>query len=68
MGKAGRIVHKTRIDLREAAGDVVEISYRIDAHIEGTLALFGDRIMQAKAKKVEAEFAEALQERLSSRV
>lgn len=67
VGKVGHIVHKTRIDLREAAGDVVEISYRIDAHIEGTLALFGDRIMQAKAKKVEAEFTEALQERLSSR-
>jgi hypothetical protein len=28
------------------------------------LAIFGDRIMKAKAKKVEEEFTKALQERL----
>jgi len=67
MGKAGHIVHKTRIDLRETAGGIAEISYRTDAHIGGALALFGDRLMQAKAKKVEAEFTRALQERLSNR-
>jgi carbon monoxide dehydrogenase subunit G len=67
MGKLGRIVHKTRIDLRETAAGVVEISYTIDAHIGGTLALFGERIMQTKAKKMEAEFTQALQERLSTR-
>lgn len=67
MGKAGRIVHKTRIDLRETAGGVVEISYLTDARIVGKLALFGERIMQAKAKKMEVEFTEALQERLSNR-
>jgi len=67
MGKGGHIVHTTRIDLRETAGGAVEISYTIDAHIGGTLALFGDRIMEAKAKKVEAEFTEALQKRLNNR-
>jgi len=67
IGKAGHIVHKTRIDLQETAGGAVEISYTTDTHIIGKLALFGDRILQAKAKKVEAEFTEALQERLNTR-
>jgi len=67
MGKAARVIHKTRIDLRETAEGVVEISYTIDARIVGKLALFGERIMQAKAKKIEAEFTEALQERLGNR-
>jgi carbon monoxide dehydrogenase subunit G len=67
MGKANHVVFKVRIDLRETAGNVVEISYTVDANIAGTLAIFGDRIIQAKAKKVEAEMAKALQERLNNR-
>ncbi|HEX9949726.1 MAG TPA: SRPBCC domain-containing protein [Thermodesulfobacteriota bacterium] len=68
MGKADQAVHKVRIDLRETAGNAVEISYTVDATIAGTLAMFGERIMQAKAKKVEAEIAKALQEKLNNRV
>jgi len=67
MGKADQVVHKVRIDLQETTGNVVEISYSADAHIAGTLAMFGERIMQAKAKKVEAEIAKSLQERLDNR-
>jgi carbon monoxide dehydrogenase subunit G len=52
------------VDLRETPGDEVEVSYRTDATIVGKLAMFGDRIMRAKAKKVEEEFTKALQERL----
>jgi hypothetical protein len=65
--KADQAVHKVRIDLRETTGGVVEISYSADATIAGKLAMFGERIMQVKAKKVEAEFAEALQARLDNR-
>jgi len=66
MGKAGHFVQKTSIDLKETEGGEVEISYRTDANIVGKLAMFGDRIMRAKAKKVEEEFTTALKERLKS--
>lgn len=64
--KAGEAIHKIRLDLLETAGGFVEISYTADANIGGTLATFGERIMRAKAKKVEADFAKALQERLNN--
>jgi carbon monoxide dehydrogenase subunit G len=64
IGKAGHFVQKSVVDLRETPGGEVEISYKTDATIVGKLAMFGDRIMRAKAKKVEEEFTKALQERL----
>jgi uncharacterized protein len=64
IGKAGHFVQKSVVDLRETPGGEVEVSYRTDAAIVGKLAMFGDRIMKAKAKKVEEEFTKALQERL----
>lgn len=64
IGKAGHFVQKTVVDLRETPGGEVEISYKTDATIVGKLAMFGDRVMRAKAKKVEEEFTKALQERL----
>jgi len=42
----------------------VEVSYRTEATVVGKLAMFGDRIMRAKAKKVEEEFTKALRETL----
>jgi len=64
IGKAGHFVQKSVVDLRETSAGEVEISYKTDATIVGKLAMFGDRIMRAKAKKVEEEFTKALQERL----
>jgi carbon monoxide dehydrogenase subunit G len=52
------------VDLREISPSEVEVSYRSDVNIVGKLAMFGERIMRAKAKKVEEEFTLALQERL----
>ncbi len=66
-GNADRRVHKVCIDLREIAGNAVEISYAVEAKIAGTLAILGDTIIQAKVKKAEAEFADSLQERLDKR-
>ena len=66
IGKAGHFVQKSVVDLRETSEGEVEISYRTDATIVGKLAMFGDRIMRAKAKKVEEEFTKALQERLKN--
>jgi carbon monoxide dehydrogenase subunit G len=64
IGKAGRFSQRTSIDLKETEGNQVELSYRCDANIVGKLAMFGDRIMRAKAKSVEAEFTAALRDRL----
>lgn len=64
IGKAGRFVQRTNIDLKEIEGGEVEISYRSNANIVGKLAMFGDRILNAKAKKLEKEFTQALKEKL----
>jgi len=66
IGKAGRVIQKTAVDLKEIPGGEVEISYKADVNIVGKLAMFGDRIMRAKAKQVEEEFTAALQEKLQS--
>jgi carbon monoxide dehydrogenase subunit G len=64
IAKAGHFVQKSVVDLREISPGEVEVCYRTDATIVGKLAMFGDRIMRAKAKKVEEEFTQALQEKL----
>ncbi len=66
IGKAGRFVQRTSIDLKETEGSEVEVSYTCHANIVGKLAMFGDRILRAKAKKVEKEFTEALRKKLES--
>ena len=66
IAKVGHFVQKSVVSLREISPSEVELSYRIDATIVGKLAMFGDRMIRAKAKKVEEEFTEALQERLKS--
>jgi carbon monoxide dehydrogenase subunit G len=66
IGKAGHFVQKSVVDLRQIPGGEVEVAYRTDATVVGKLAMFGDRIMRAKAKKVEEEFTKALQERLKN--
>ena len=66
IGKAGRFTKKTTIDFKELQNGEVEISYTCDANIIGKLAMFGNRIIQAKAKQVEKEFTENLKERLEA--
>jgi len=68
IGKAGHFVQKSVVNLRETPEGEVEVSYKTDATVVGKLAMFGDRIMRAKAKKVEEEFTKALQERLKKLV
>jgi len=65
IGKAGHFTQKTWIDLVEK-DEEVELSYKCDASIVGKLAMFGDRILRAKARKVEAEFTEALKDKLKA--
>jgi carbon monoxide dehydrogenase subunit G len=62
--KLGHIKQKTVVDMKEVGGGDVEVSYKADVNMVGKLAMFGDRIMRAKAKQVEQEFTKALQEKL----
>jgi carbon monoxide dehydrogenase subunit G len=62
--KLGHFKQKTQVDLREVSPSEVEVKYKSDVSIVGKLAMFGDRIMKAKARQVEEEFTNALQERL----
>jgi carbon monoxide dehydrogenase subunit G len=66
ISKAGRFTQRTTIDLKENEGGEVEISYQCNANIVGKLAMFGDRILKTKAKKLEAEFTSALKEKLKN--
>jgi carbon monoxide dehydrogenase subunit G len=66
--KLGHFKQKGVVDLREISPGNVEITYKVDVSIVGKLAMFGDRIMRAKAKQVEEEFTKALQERLENGV
>jgi carbon monoxide dehydrogenase subunit G len=64
MTKLGHIKQKTVVEMKEVGGGSVEVSYKADVNMVGKLAMFGDRIMRAKAKQVEEEFTKALQEKL----
>jgi len=66
--KLGHFKQKTQVDLKEEPPGEVKIRYKSDVSIVGKLAMFGDRIMRAKAKQVEEEFTKALQERLKNGV
>jgi carbon monoxide dehydrogenase subunit G len=54
------------MDLKETEGDEVEISYQCRANLVRKLAMFGDRILMVKAKKLEGEFTSSLREKLKS--
>jgi carbon monoxide dehydrogenase subunit G len=64
--KLGHMKQKTVVDFKEVGGGEVEVAYKSDVAIVGKMAMFGDRIMRAKAKDVEKEFTEKLQEKLKS--
>jgi carbon monoxide dehydrogenase subunit G len=66
IGKAGRFTMKTTIELKEETGGGVQVSYSCEANIIGKLAMFGNRIIQAKAKQVEEEFTKNLKNRLET--
>ena len=66
VGKAGHFAHKTTVDLEETPEGQVEVLYTSDVSIVGRLATFGDKIMRAKARKMEEELTKCLQERLKS--
>jgi hypothetical protein len=64
--KLGHFKQKSVVDLKEIKPGEVEIKYKTDVSIVGKLAMFGDRIMKAKARQVEEEFTKALREKLKT--
>jgi carbon monoxide dehydrogenase subunit G len=62
--KLGHFKQKSVVDLKEVSSGEVEIKYKSDVSIVGKLAMFGDRVMRAKAKESEKEFTKNLQEKL----
>jgi uncharacterized protein len=64
--KLGHFKNKTTVDLKEVSPGTVEVKYASDVSIVGKLAMFGDRIMRAKAKDVEKEFTKNLKEKLKA--
>jgi len=68
IGKAATFTQETIVDLNEVSGGEVEVSYKSNVTIVGRLAMFGDRIMRAKAKEVGDKFTQALQDKLKNRV
>jgi uncharacterized protein len=66
MTKLGHFKNKTVVDLKEVGPGQVEVAYKSDVSIVGKLAMFGDRIMRAKAKDTEKEFTKNLQEKLKA--
>jgi carbon monoxide dehydrogenase subunit G len=66
MTKLGHFKNKTTVDLKEVSPGTVEVKYVSDVSIVGKLAMFGDRIMRAKAKDTEKEFTKNLKEKLKA--
>ncbi|HOP85605.1 MAG TPA: SRPBCC domain-containing protein [Syntrophorhabdaceae bacterium] len=64
--KLGHFKQKSIVDLKDIGNGEVEVTYKTDVSIVGKLAMFGDRIMRAKAKDTEKEFTKNLQEKLKS--
>lgn len=59
--KLGHFKQKSIVDLKDIGNGEVEVTYKTDVSIVGKLAMFGDRIMRAKAKDTEKEFTKNLQ-------
>jgi carbon monoxide dehydrogenase subunit G len=68
LGKAGTFTQETTVNLDEISKDTVEISYQSNVSLVGRVATFGERIMRAKAKQLEKEFTQNLQEKLKSEI
>jgi carbon monoxide dehydrogenase subunit G len=68
IGKAGTFTQETTVSLKELSKDRVEISYHSNVSLVGRLSTFGERIMRAKAKELERDFTQNLQERLKTEV
>ena len=66
LGMAGSFSQSSDVYLREVGEGSTEISYSSDVNVVGRLALFGDRIMRAQAKKIGEEFIASLKKAIEA--
>ena len=64
MGKAGSFNQSSDVYLREVSDSETEVAYSSSVTVVGRIALFGDRIMRAQAKKIGEEFIQALKKKI----
>ncbi len=64
LGMAGSFNQSSDVYLRGISENETEVSYSSNVTVVGRIALFGDRIMRAQAKKIGAEFISALKEKI----
>ena len=61
----GNFSTEIEVRLNETSPDNVDVSYSANVSLVGRLAVFGERIMRAKAKDVGEEFTKNLQQKLA---
>jgi carbon monoxide dehydrogenase subunit G len=64
LGMAGNFTQASDVYLREVSESETEVSYSSNVTVTGRIALFGDRIMRAQAKKIGGEFIQSLKEKI----
>jgi uncharacterized protein len=64
MGMAGSFSQSSDVYLREASTNETEVVYSANVTVVGRIALFGDRIIRAQAKKIGEEFRESVREKI----
>ena len=64
IGKAGSFNQSSDVRLRAVSENETEVSYSSNVTVVGRIALFGDRIMRAQAKKIGGEFIQALKKKI----
>ena len=64
LGMAGSFTQGSDVYLREVSASETEVAYSSNVTVNGRIALFGDRIMRAQAKKIGEEFIQALKEKI----
>jgi carbon monoxide dehydrogenase subunit G len=64
LGFAGSVTQSTEVNLKEVSENETEISYSSNITVVGRIALFGERIMRAKAKELGEQFVKNIKERL----
>ena len=66
LGKAGTVAQKNSMDLTEMGASETMIRYRSDISISGKLALFGEKSIHTKAKRMAEEFIQTLKTKIES--
>ncbi len=64
--KLATFSQETTVNLKSVNIEETEVSYLSNVSLVGKLANFGDRLLRAKAKKVEEEFTHNLQQKLTA--